>query len=389
MKKLILFIITLFLCGCGNYAELNKLSIVTAVGIDKSNDGYELSFLIANAPKAETSSKEGEAKTTVYKGSGKTIPEAAQAIDQISPKRLYFGHINVVIISEDIAEEGFFKSADWLLRNPQTRKKFYLLQAKNVKAGNILKIVSPLESFPSQNIATLIESNQNSKSIATSVSYSTFIGTSLQQGLDPVLPSITIKGSVKKGSNEKNLETTTPESYLALGPLAIYRKDKLKGFVTKKESQSINILKNDTKELNYTIKYKGENISIDSRNLKTIIKYDGDNSFNINVYGKGNIYNVNGNINIKDYKVLENIENVWNKQAKKDLQRVILKMKKNYKTDIFGFGNIIYKNNPKKWNKIKSKWNDKYFPKINVKINCNLKISATGSLAKTIKEVAK
>ncbi len=389
MKKLILFIITLFLCGCGNYAELNKLSIVTAVGIDKSNDEYELSFLIANAPKAETSSKEGEAKTTVYKGSGKTIPEAAQAIDQISPKRLYFGHINVVIISEDIAKEGFFKTADWLLRNPQTRKKFYLLQAKNVKAGNILKIVSPLESFPSQNIATLIESNQNSKSIATSVSYSTFIGTSLQQGLDPVLPSITIKGSVKKGSNEKNLETTTPESYLALGPLAIYRKDKLKGFVTKKESQSINILKNDTKELNYTIKYKGENISIDSRNLKTIIKYDGDNSFNINVYGKGNIYNVNGNINIKDYKVLENIENVWNKQAKKDLQRVILKMKKNYKTDIFGFGNIIYKNNPKKWNKIKSKWNDKYFPKINVKINCNLKISATGSLAKTIKEVAK
>ncbi len=384
MKKIILFIITLFLCGCGNYAELNKLSIVTAVAFDKKESNYELSFLIANAPKAETSSKEGESKITVYKGSGKTIPEAVQTIDQISPKKLYFGHINVVIISEEIAKEGFFKTADWLLRNPQTRKKFYLLQAKDVKAGDVLKIVSPLESFPSQNIATLIESNQNSKSIATSVSYSEFIADALKQGLDPILPSITIKGSIKKGSNEKNLETTSPESYLALGPLAVYKKDKLKGFVTKKESQSINILKNNSKELNYTVKYKNENISVDARNLNTNIKYNGKNNYEIYVQGKGSIENINGNIDIENYKIIKDIEKTWNKQTNKDLKKVILKMKNKYKTDIFGFGNIMYKNNPKKWQKLKL--NDQYFSNININIKTNLKISATGSLSKTIKE---
>ena len=114
MKRLTLilsfFIISIFLTGCAGYEELNNLSIVTAVAFDKTDDNYELSFLIANSPKAQTSAKEGEAKTTVYEGKGKTIAEASKAIEQIVPKKTYLGHINVVIISEDIAKDGY-----WLL----------------------------------------------------------------------------------------------------------------------------------------------------------------------------------------------------------------------------------------------------------------------------------
>ena len=76
MKKIILllasFIITITLTGCNGYEELNNLSIVTAVAFDKTDDEYELSFLIANSPKAQTSAKEGEAKTTVYSSKGKS-----------------------------------------------------------------------------------------------------------------------------------------------------------------------------------------------------------------------------------------------------------------------------------------------------------------------------
>ena len=45
MKKLAIFIICLFLCGCADYAELNKLSIVTAVSIDKEEEKYKISGL--------------------------------------------------------------------------------------------------------------------------------------------------------------------------------------------------------------------------------------------------------------------------------------------------------------------------------------------------------
>ena len=390
MKKLILIITTLIisvtLTGCGGYEELNNLSIVTAVAFDKTDDGYELSFLIANSPKAQTSSKEGEAKTTVYTGKGKTIAEASKDIEQIVPKQVYLGHINVVVISEDIAKDGFLKIADWLLRNPQTRKKFYLLQAKDEKAKNILKIVSPLESFPSQSIATLIESNSETKSIATSITYSNFISQILEKGYDPVLPSITINGSVKEGSNEKNLETTEPESYLVLGPLAIYKGDKLKGFSTKEESWAINVLKGDSKEINYNVKYQNENISIETSSLKSTIKIIDEKNIEITISGVGDIYNINNKIDIQDYKEINKIEKAWSSSLKKDLTKVIKKVQNKWQADIFGFGNLIYKNNPNTWEKLEKNWNSKYFPHLNIKVKTDLKIDATGSLLNTIKE---
>ena len=390
MKKLILIITTLIisvtLTGCGGYEELNNLSIVTAVAFDKTDDEYELSFLIANSPKAQTSAKEGEAKTTVYTGKGKTIAEASKDIEQIVPKQVYLGHINVVVISEDIAKDGFLKIADWLLRNPQTRKKFYLLQAKDEKAKNILKIVSPLESFPSQSIATLIESNSETKSIATSITYSNFISQILEKGYDPVLPSITINGSVKEGSNEKNLETTEPESYLVLGPLAIYKGDKLKGFSTKEESWAINVLKGDSKEINYNVKYQNENISIETSSLKSTIKIIDEKNIEITISGVGDIYNINNKIDIQDYKEINKIEKVWSSSLKKDLTKVIKKVQNKWQADIFGFGNLIYKNNPNTWEKLEKNWNSKYFPHLNIKVKTDLKIDATGSLLNTIKE---
>ena len=297
--------------------------------------------------------------------------------------------INVVIISEDIAKDGFLKIADWLLRNPQTRKKFYLLQAKDEKAKNILKIVSPLESFPSQSIATLIESNSETKSIATSVTYSNFISQILEKGYDPILPSITVKGSVKEGSNEKNLETTEPESYLVLGPLAIYKKDKLEGFATEKESWAINVLNGEAKEVSYNVKYKGENISIMASSLKSKIKLKDQNNIEITISGQGDIYNINNKINIQDYQEINKIEKAWSKSLKKDLSKVIKNIQKKYQADIFGFGNLIYKNKPKVWEKLEKSWNSKYFPNLNVQIKTNLKIEATGSLVKTVKEETK
>lgn len=390
MKKLTLIltilIITITLTGCAGYEELNNLSIVTAVAFDKTDDEYELSFLIANSPKAQTSAKEGEAKTTVYTGKGKTIAEASKDIEQIVPKQVYLGHINVVVISEDIAKDGFLKIADWLLRNPQTRKKFYLLQAKDEKAKNILKIVSPLESFPSQSIATLIESNSETKSIATSITYSNFISQILEKGYDPVLPSITINGSVKEGSNEKNLETTEPESYLMLGPLAIYKGDKLKGFSTEEESWAINVLKGDSKEINYNVKYQNEDISIETSSLKSTIKILDEKNIEITISGVGDIYNINNKIDIQDYKEINKIEKAWSSSLKKDLTKVIKKVQSKWQADIFGFGNLIYKNDPKTWKKLEKNWNSKYFPNLNIKVKTDLKIDATGSLINTIKE---
>ena len=390
MKKILLVISLCFiLTGCGNYAELDKLAIVTGVAIDKDGDDYEISYLVANSPKGQTSSKEGEAKTTVYSGTGETIPDAAMIIEQKSPKKIYLGHVNVVIISEEIAKDGFFKVADWLFRNPETRKQFYLLLAKDEKAKNIIKIISPLESFPSQSIATLLESNRNSISASTTTTYNNFVGYVLEQGADPIVPTITIKGDVKEGSDQSNIETTEPTAYLALGPLAIFKEDKLVGYVKAKESELINLIQNKIKEIKYTLNYNDDDITIDSYNLKTKLSLKDEWHVNLNITGTGNIYNINSDIDISDPKEIEKIEKKWNKSLQKSLKKLIKKMQNKYKSDIFGFGNKIYSTYPQKWNQVKDEWNDKYFKQVKVTINSNLKIPDTGSLKDTLTEAKK
>ena len=387
MKKIIvLLILCLTLCGCEDYAELNKLSIVTAVSIDKIKDKYEIALLIANSPKAQTSSKEGEAQTTVYKGTGKSIAEAIKTIDKKSPKQLYFSHVNVVIISDEIGKEGFLKVADWLIRHPQTRNRFYLMQINNNKASDVLKIISPLESFPSQSIATLIEANNNSRSVGDTSSYSNFIGRILEKGYEPIMPTIKINGKVEEGSTQENVETAEPKTYLSLGPLAIYKKDKLVKTTTKKQTESIHILNNEAKELIYKISYKKNIINIYSNSIKTKIKLKNSNEANIYIKSNGSIYELNKEINIDNEQEIKKIEKIWKKTIKKDIENLIKKIKEEYKSDIFGFGNMIYKNYPNKWKKIKANWNEKYFKNFKINVHVETKIVSTGSLKKALKD---
>ena len=394
MKNKIIFLIflgftCLFLTGCGNYREINNLAIITSIAIDKDGDDYELSFLIANSPKTQTSNKEGEASTTIYSGKGKTLNECANIIDRKTPKNLYYGHVNVVIVSEAITKDGFFKIADFLLRNPETRKQFYLIQSKEKDAKSVLKIVEPLESFPSQSIASLIESNATFRSLTSNIKYSPFIERILSKGFDPILPAISVIGDAKKGSSEKSLETTMPVTYLKLNDSAIFRKDKFVGYVGEKDSQSINVLNNSISEFNYSFKYNGADVVYISDKVKTSVKIKDMNNILISVRGDGYLSEVNGDVAIQKSQVIKKMEKALEKDVKKHLEKTMKKMQEEYKADVFGFGNKIYGKYPKEWLKIEDEWREKYFPKLNVKIKTNFIINSTGSLNRTIKEVQK
>ena len=146
MNKKLLFLIPIIflLTGCWNYQELNSLAISTAMAIDKDDDGYEVSILIANSKKSQVSSKEGESHTIVYSAKGKTLSDALKNIDLENPRQTYIGHLSVIVISEDVAKDGLMNTLDLLLRDSESTKRFYVAIAKDYKAKEIIKIISPL-----------------------------------------------------------------------------------------------------------------------------------------------------------------------------------------------------------------------------------------------------
>ena len=386
-KVFLIFFMILFLTGCGNYRELNDMAIVTGVSIDKVDDKYELGFLIANSPKTETTSKEGEAQTTVYTAKGKTISLAASNLDYKSPKKLYLGHINVVIISEEIGKEGFFKVADFLLRHYESRKRFFLMQAKDNKAKEILKTISPLESFPSQSIASLLKSNKEAQSVVETVDYSTFTSRILEKGYDPILPAITLVGSPKKAEKTKNIDSTEPESYLKLDKVAIYKNDKFKGYADFNDGQAVSIVNSNVSEFKTVFKYKKHNIGFTIERLKSKIILRKTDEILVKIKGEGYITEINTKDNLENPKVIKKMEKALNKKMEKNIKETINKMQTIYGADVFGFGNKVYKKYPKVWKKLEKNWNVFYFPLLKIEIDSKIIINSSGSLDKTIKEV--
>lgn len=385
-KKILILIILFLMTGCWNYQELNSLAISTAMAIDKKDDEYEVSILIANSKKNQVSSKEGESQTVVYSAKGKSISEALKNIDLENPRQTYIGHLAVIVISEEVAKEGLDNVLDLLLRDSESTKRFYLAIAKDDEAKSIIKVISPLETFPSQTISTNIKASSESQAISSAVTYSKFIENTLKKGMNPILPTITIEGSASKGEKAKNLESSSLDAILKLSTIAIFKYDKLVGYANKDQSRGINLMLDEIKEM--IVEYKcDKNILVTSlsevnTNIDISLKKNKLKA-TINVDGIGDIIENNCKLDLTNTKTINKIEKRVNQKVEKIINNGLDLIQKDLKSDVIGFGNILYKKEPKYFNKIN--W-DKEFPKLNIKVNSNIKITTKGSARQSIKE---
>ena len=78
MKKIIILSIILLplLTGCYNYRELNNLSIVTAISIEKNNDLYKVTVQVVNPRKDTDTSKGNQPSFITYNKTSKSIQQA-------------------------------------------------------------------------------------------------------------------------------------------------------------------------------------------------------------------------------------------------------------------------------------------------------------------------
>lgn len=390
MKTKIFLILSLcFLTsGCWNYNELDDFAIVTGMGIDEHEDGYKVSLVISNSQSTQGSSREGEAQTTVFTGIGNNITEAINEIDMKTPRNLYLGHMAVVVIDEEVARKDINIVLEALTRNPESAKKYHITLAKNKKAEEILKTLSPLESFPSQNIANNIVTASSTQSITTESFISDFTMALLRPGINGVMSSITIQGEASSIDNQDDLKNTEPEAMLKTETIGLFKEFKLVTWTTKEESLGINIVNNKTDRFYITNEIDDKNIVVLVDNSKCEPKItikDNKISVVLNIETRGAITEVGGKIDLEKPKTIEKI----NKETEKNIKNMVydgIKLAKENKTDVFGFGNMIYKQDYKYWYKLKDTWHDDYFPKINVTVKTKVNLTSKGSLENTIKE---
>lgn len=348
-KKIIVLFIIFMLTGCFDYKELNNLAIITKMAIDKNGDEFEVSFSIENT-KSNTESN------IIYTAAGKSISEAINNIQLTLPKKIYTGHLSIIIINEELAKNNLNQLINYLIKSKEYSQNFYLALSKDKSSKETINEISNLETKLSKNILSDINNE---------ITFSDFLKTLIKPGIDPVLPVITIK------DNTIDVSST----------LALFNNYKLVAFSNENQSKGINLIYNKTKEMIIPIKSDNKNIAtIKLSNINTKTKIKNNTIININIKANYTIKEINYEIK---KQTLNEIKNKTKNEIKKLIQEGI-EISKNNDIDIFGFGNMIYKNNASYFNRIKDTWGTE-FKKINPNIKINL-ITDDNLQQTTIKE---
>ena len=90
--------------------------------------------------------------------------------------------------------------------------------------------------------------------------------------------------------------------------------------------------------------------------------------------------------NIKETNVINELAVQFENTLKELLQDSLDLAQKKYNSDIFGFGEMIYKSNFKIWNKIKEAWDSNIFSQLDFELDVNIDLSSKGSFEQTILE---
>ena len=385
MKKLMLLLILFLLTGCWNYQELNSLAIATGFAVDIVDDEYEVTVLISNSQKESSSDSKSSASSAVYKGKGKTIEEAIKDSSMAISKQIYVSHIEVLVLSEEVAKNKILEVVDFFFRYPQTRNEFFVVIAENCKAGDTFLVTTPLETFPSQNISKNLEVTSKLQGHIYTVTFNDFIKNLIEEGVNPVLPTISIIGDIEEGNKDKNIEQNEPSTYLKLGMMGIFKKDEFIDISNKEQSQGINFLNDEVITTLIRTEQDDGFVVVELNDSKTKIDVEINNipKYKVSINANGTITEVSDNIDIEENEIIEQIKISSIEEIKKYCIEGINYAKK-LKTDIFGFGNLVYKKDHKLWDKIKDKWEEELFNQVEVEFDVKLDLKTKGSIDDSI-----
>lgn len=348
----LLISIGLLFSGCWDYHELNNYSIISGYAVDLTPDHkYLITIELVDVVSV---SPDNPPKGILVSAEGDTFTDAFNNTVKMLGNPMYTSHAQVLIVGEEIAKDSLLPIITFLVGDPQTRMDLELVIAKDETAQKTLAEKTVSNSLSSLEISMILKSD---KSKVPSVKLYQFANTLEMEGISPIMPIIFVNKMLIDGSKEKD---STTETY----GIGYFIKGSLSGTLDNDESQLYMLIK---RKINQNIlSLKDFSIRVISSQSK--IKVDTENAFPV--------------IHID---IMINAEENYNysKEVKDKVDQLIKRMQNN-KSDIFGFGNMIYRQMPDEWDKLKENWEDN-FKKLKISTSVKIERSSNNQIYKPIK----
>lgn len=388
----LLISLSALLSGCWSKRELNELGVVVAMGIDLHPRGYKVTAQIVNFKDAGKHNTSDVMSVVTYQAAGESVPEALQRMLSEVPRQLYMSHLRVLVFGEAMARQGLTDVLDFVARNHQFRTDFPLLVAHRSEAADILRVVTPIESIPANSLFSSILVSSKKWAATGRITLQQFITQLDRGGSDPVLSGVEVVGDKASGTTDKIWHTLKPNAMIHHSGLAIFKRDKLVGWLKEQGSKTVNYLLNDVYTTNASFKCPDDEKQAISMQLQwvksridVVLKGEELSGFNVNVYAEANLDSVQCPMDISKSAAISAIERKLEERIVDVFDQHVSKVQKRYDVDIFGLGEVLHRRHPKVWKKYKSDW-DKHFKEVDVTIRAQVKLRRVGSIVQPLKK---
>ncbi len=361
-----LLTIAILLSGCWDRLELEDRAVILGVAIDKlepgmSEDENDVTHLnesnpaknqdrirvtvqialpgrIPLGPGEGGGGKSGSTNPLWIIGvSGHTIDDALMNLQQQVSSRLFFGHLRVIVISEELAKDGIANINDYFRRNPEVRRMAWMMVSSG-KAEQIIRAQPPLERVPTVYLISMLDN-----AVKMGKYPQEFVGRFWSNvskiGEEGVLPYVKIK----------------KEEVVELAGIAMFNGDRMVGSTKPLEIAAYMGIKGlNPGGYRGVIPFHGTAITIyvTHRTSKVRLRIrDGQPEFNIRIRHEANIEEkTNENVELRNESVLHEIERVDSEWSKRLHESLIAKSQQ-LGADIFGFGELVRAKQPTYWDR--------------------------------------
>lgn len=355
------------LTGCWDRVELNDVALIRGIGLDQKEDNrIEVTVEIA-IPQMQSGGEGGGDQTMIRTGQGFTIADALEHLKEKIPRKIFWGHSEVIVIGEKLAEEGIRDKIDFFIRHPEPRLRSYVFVTKG-EAKDVIALHPPLEKSSSEVLrelavsqvlmnVTLIELLQMLKGDAAALPMIDRLPP--EEGQDPLQTIAYIKRT------------------------AVFKQDKMIDSIDDKVTRGVLWLRDEIKEANITVKPEGANgyisMTLIQARTELIPKIkDGQWKITVKTMTEDAVILNESNLKLEDPKNTKSLEKALEKEIEGRLKVTIDQVQKKMKTDIFGFTHAFEQRYPQKWNKAKDDW-EEIFPEVEVAFDIQARVLRMGA----------
>lgn len=379
MKKLMVIILALVILtqtGCWDQREINEIGFVIAIAIDpvkensdKKNhiEKFATTFQIALPEGTEEANGSGQGSSFFHVTSTEmTNFKNVRDIANRESHSLFLEHLTVIIISEELANEGMVEHLlDFYFRDHEMRRNIKILISKG-PAKSFITQQPNLQEMSGESIDMIFENNEDrsfemirSKEIGK-------VGSLLLGRHSYILPGI------MNGEND-----------LKVAGGAIFKGEinKMIGWLNDNDLIGFNLIVGETKTGILEIPTEEDELFVfDLKDFSSNIDYErknGENHFTVDIKAEGSF----GESWIHDKEELDEdmvnkLESSIEKEIKHQVNHVIDKMKSEFFTDVFNLWREIEIHENRYWKEIQDNWDgeDGEFTNATITVNSEVEI---------------